>query len=81
MVAIDLIVQHVHSQLEEVSDCTEEGGATMCLKAVTQAEIETPTCLCNNQLQTQIKSQFSQSPGFKPYCSCVKGCIILSKTS
>uniref|UniRef100_A0A3B4X710 Uridine-cytidine kinase-like 1 n=2 Tax=Seriola lalandi dorsalis TaxID=1841481 RepID=A0A3B4X710_SERLL len=39
MVAIDLIVQHVHSQLEEVrgqnADCTAEGGATMCPKAVT----------------------------------------------
>lgn len=32
MVAIDLIVQHVHSQLEEVSHCMLEAGATMCLK-------------------------------------------------
>lgn len=30
MVAIDLIVQHVHSQLEEVSDPDTEGMAPPC---------------------------------------------------
>lgn len=41
MVAIDLIVQHVHSQLEEVSygdaDSTSEDGSTVCQKQRTSA--------------------------------------------
>lgn len=45
MVAIDLIVQHVHSQLEEVSspntNCTLEGGATLCSKAITKEKLLT----------------------------------------
>lgn len=39
MVAINLIVQHVHSQLEEVSspntDCRLEDGSTMCSETIT----------------------------------------------
>lgn len=41
MVAIDLIVQHVHSQLEEVSywdaDSRSKDGATVCQKQRTSA--------------------------------------------
>uniref|UniRef100_A0A3Q3FD89 Uridine-cytidine kinase n=1 Tax=Labrus bergylta TaxID=56723 RepID=A0A3Q3FD89_9LABR len=46
MVAIDLIVQHVHSQLEEVNtDCTKEGGAIMALLASAQQNQPLPQTL------------------------------------
>lgn len=52
MVAIDLIVQHVHSQLEEVSLFTLEAGATMCLKAATCIHMVcTVTCSKTNMKQ------------------------------